>query len=200
MLVGLRAYSRGCTLVSKPGGGYGEKKQGPLQGVMEQEHFEKQVSGESPNPLNRRAECLAEWVGLAVGGLLAAGVWLGSERDGLKFATELGVCAFFGFLAYLVVLGIGRFVIEGRPFLARTLYSFLIVPILFLLLAGIFLAAIVGLAAAAFVVWILPPQNDVVTASIAILVAFAAAIGTLFGALPAAISKIATKVAQGLGD
>jgi len=55
-----------------------------------------------------------------------AGVWLGgsSERDGFKLVTELGVCAFFGFLAYLVVLGIGRFVAEGRPFLAKALHSF----------------------------------------------------------------------------
>ena len=87
------------------------------------EHFEKQVAQETLP--NKRAEQLAEWIGLAVGGLLAAGVWLGgsSERDGLKLVTELGVCAFFGFLAYLVVLGIGRFLVEGRPFLARTLHS-----------------------------------------------------------------------------
>ena len=66
---------------------------------MEQEQFGKQVSGESSNPQNRRAEGFAKWVGLSVGGLLVVGVWLGGERDGLKLATELGVCAFFGFLA-----------------------------------------------------------------------------------------------------
>ena len=126
-----------------------------------EEHFKNQGSQESLNSQNRRTERLAEWVGVTVGALLAAGVLLGSEWVGLRFATELGVCLFFGFLAYGMVLFIGRFLLEGRPFLARTLHPLLG---LVLFLGGICLSAVIS--SMAFFLLVLPLQNGLLKATI----------------------------------
>jgi len=130
---------------------------------------------ETLGPPNQRAERLAKWVGIAIGGSMMVGVWLGNEQVGLKFATELGVSALFGLLAYWFMLCVGRFIVEGKLYL-RTFLSFFLT---FSLIAGIGLMAVLAVGSSFVLVGILPMQDGMLKASIFTFAAFTSGIGLI---------------------
>lgn len=140
------------------------------------EQLKQRSTEETLGPPNQRAERLAKWVGIAIGGSMMVGVWLGNEQVGLKFATELGVSALLCLLSYWFMLGVGRFILEGNPYLIRTSLSFLL-PVS--LLAGICLIAVLAAGSSFVLVGVLPMQDGMLKASIFTFAAFTSGIGLI---------------------